>query len=117
VEVIRFDRSGSAVSFRVVVVGLVVWRYRYEADGAIFTRKASQGDPPAHALGTPEGLNGDVNGWDVHVVSPDDRSQHYQIELVWSQDSREIHKWTRQGKVNGDAPRSERGEAFLLAAP
>ena len=115
-EMIRFSSTGGAVSFSVTIAGLVVWRYRYEADGATFIRKSSEGHPPPHALGMPQELQGDVNGWDVHVVSPDDKEREYRIELSWRQDGQEIHRWERQGKVKENTPSTESGSAFLLEA-
>jgi len=115
-EIIRFRPGGGAVSFRVEVTGLVVWRYRYDADGAVFVRKSSEGPGPSHALGNPEELRGDVNSWDVHMVSPDEKSRDYRIEVSWSQDGGRIHHWQKQGKASGDTPVTERGDAFLLEA-
>lgn len=115
-DVIRFSSTGGAVSFDVTIVGVVVWRYRYEADGTTFIRKSSDGQPPPHALGMPQELRGDVNGWDVHVVSPDEKERSYRIELSWRQDGQVIHSWKRKGRVKENKPVTQSGSAFLLEA-
>jgi hypothetical protein len=113
-EIINVPKDGGPVTLQVEIVALLAWNYSYSAQDAQFTGKSSLPGPRKHALGLPEELNTDVNGWDVHLANVGDDAQAYVVKLVWSQNGNELHAWIRQGNVGAEDVVAEKGSAFFI---
>jgi hypothetical protein len=99
-ELVKFDKEGGVVSFKVTVTGLVAWRYVYVADNYKFSKTNQDPPPYEHALGLPSEINNEINTWDFQLGNLSTASATYTVEITWWQDGKQLREpWSRKGTL------------------
>ena len=96
-KVVRFNKSGGAVSIKITVTGLVAWKYVYRADEKKYSGVAGQSNQ--HAIGLPGELELDYNKWVFRLLNQADADQPYHLVIVWEQDGGQIDQWEANGSL------------------
>lgn len=94
-------KGDDEVTANIQIEGIVIWHFLYVADGRELAKDGTTSKATPFPLGLPDKLHMDVNTWHIALMNPTAASVPYKVSIAWTQGSKTIATWPKDGPEEG----------------